>query len=166
MALSDDLIKVYASAPGGRRYIETLEFSHPLFSQAHFLAADYTVWNFLLEDGSPQQFEAVPFTVKLPDSTTSGNQSLQFAVGNVGRLLADELEAAIMNPRTPIKCVYRVYLDIPNTAPQNDPVLSLSVTSVNVTDQTVSAEATHVDVLNRRFPFEVYTTSMFPGLLR
>lgn len=166
MAISAALKQIYASAPATQKYVETLSFSHSLFPATYYLTNDNQAWTFLLETGASVTFTAVPFRVVLPKVDGQGNQDMGLTIANIGRDLVDPLEAAISRPFEPIKCVYRVYLDTPNTAPQNTPPLSLIITGVSVTREAVSATATRMDVLNRVFPFNFYRYNEFPGLRR
>jgi hypothetical protein len=166
MAITQALKEIYASAPVTQRYIETLAFGHSLFSQTYYLTNDNQPWDFLLESGQLVTFAPMPFRIVLPTVDGKGQQDLALTLANIGRDLVDPLEAAIVNPREPIKCTYRVYIDTPSTSPQNTPPLVLSITGVSVTAEAVSATATRTDVLGRAFPFNFYQYTQFPGLRR
>jgi len=166
MAITQALKEIYASAPATQRYIETLSFSHSLFSKTYYLTNDNMPWSFLLETGQLVAFQQLPFKIKLPTSDGKGNQDLGLTIANIGRDLVDPIEAAIANPAEPIRCVYRVYLDTPSTPPQNSPPLTLIITGIQYTRDAVTATATRMDVLNRAFPFNFYRTVEFPGLRR
>ena len=166
VTISQALKEIYASAPTTARYVETLSFGHSLFPSTYYIVADNKPWDFLLETGQAVNFTAMPFKVVLPTLDGNGNQDLNLTLANIGRDLVDPLEAAIANPTEPIRCTYRVYLDQPNTQPQNDPPLTLIITAVTVTKEAVSATATRNDVLNRAFPFNFYNYKVFPGLRR
>lgn len=166
MTISQALKEVYASAPATSRYIETLAFSHSLFSQSYYMTNDNQPWSMLLETGQLVTFNVMPFKIVLPTSDGKGNQDLALTIANIGRDLVDPLEAAIAKPAEPIRCVYRVYLDQPATSPQNTPPLSLIITSINITRDAVSATATRSDVLSRAFPYTFYKYETYPGLRR
>jgi len=166
MAISSALKEIYASAPATQRYIETLAFSHSLFSQTYYVTNDNQSWQFLLETGSLVTFSVMPFRIVLPTLDGQGQQDMGLTLANIGRDLIDPLESAIAKPSEPIRCVYRVYLDQAATAPQNTPPLSLILTGVQVTRESVSATATRADVLNRAFPYTFYRYETFPGLRR
>lgn len=166
MPISQQLKEIYASAPVSSRYIETLAFSHSLFSQTYYLTNDNRAWDFLLESGQLVTFVPVPFRVVLPTVDGNGNQDMGLTIANIGRDLIDPLEAAIAKPDEPVRCTYRVYIDQEATSPQNSPPLGLVMTGVSVTREAVSATATRADVLNRAFPYNMYTYQLFPGLRR
>ncbi len=166
MPISQALKEIYASAPATQRFIETLAFTHSLFSQPYYVTADNVSWDFLLETGQLVTFLPMPFRIVLPSLDGQGQQDMALTIANIGRALIDPLEAAIAKPSEPIRCVYRVYLDTPSTSPQNTPPLSLIITSIQVTAEAVSATATRTDVLNRAFPYTFFKFSDFPGLRR
>ena len=166
MAITQTLKEIYASAPASLRYIETLSFSHSLFSQTYYLTNDNTSWNFLLETGQQVTFSVMPFRIVLPTSDGKGNQDLGLTLANIGRDLVDPIEAAIANPAEAIRCIYRVYLNQSGTSPQNTPPLTLILTGIQIDKDAVSALATRSDVLNRAFPYNFYKYSSFPGLRR
>lgn len=166
MAISQQLKEIYASAPTTARYIETLTFSHSLFPASYYVTNDNRAWDFRLETGQVVKFQVMPFRIVLPKLDNNGNQDMALTLANIGRDLVDPLEAAIANPAEPIRCTYRVYVDQEFTAPQNTPPMTLIITGVAVTKETVSATATRSDVLNRAFPHNFYTYQLFPGLRR
>lgn len=166
MAISQALKEIYASAPATQRYVETLAFSHSLFPQSYYMTNDNQSWQFLLETGEAKTFVAMPFAVVLPTLDGRGNQDLALTLANIGRDLVNPIEAAIAKPSEPIRCVYRVYVDTALTTPQSDPPLQLTITGIEVTRDSVSAAATRADILNRAFPFNMYTYPIFPGLRR
>jgi hypothetical protein len=166
MAISAQLKEIYASGTA-QRYVETLEFYHSLFpAKSYFMTNDTVAWDFFLEDGRLITFKQVPFRVVLPANDHGGNQDLSVTLANIGRDLVDPLEQAIMKPQEPIRCTYRVYIDQANTMPQNTPPLTLTISNVQVSQETVSATATRADVLNKSFPSKLYRYDDFPGLRR
>ena len=166
MTISAKLKEIYASAPNDVQYIETLSLSHSQFTKTYHVTSDMAQWSFFDENGKLITFESHPFKVVLPKRDTSGNQELTISIANAGLLMMQELEAAQLKPDEPIVCLYRVYLDVPNSYPQIDPPLSLSITDVSADANTINATATRFDVLSRAFPTEVYNIDDFPGLER
>lgn len=167
MALSPELKRIYASAPGDSMYIETLQISHPGFNQTnYYLTNDFRQWVFELENGRTRTFKPIPFSVVLPTHNDGGRQDLQIVIGNIGQDLMEELENAVSVPLKPIRCKYRVYLDQANTTPQNDPIINMTIKTVDAKAQEITAIATRADVLNKSFPSDIYRVDNFPGLDR
>ena len=166
MAISKELREVYASSPTDRRYVNTLSFHHSRFSKDYFFTNDLQPWTFTLETGASQLFIVYPFEIILPNNDRGGNQDLQIGLGYIGRELMDELEAANQLPQEAIRCIYRVYLNSPGDAPQNTPVLELTIAALQAEKLQVNAVARRADILNKPFPAYRYTIDRFPGLDR
>lgn len=167
MPISEELKRIYSSAPNDVSYVNTLMFEHSLFSQVWAICDYKEPIRFQIGIGKKfETFLPIPFSFVLPPNNTQGNQDLSFAICNIGREIMEEVEAAVANPSIPIKCTYRVYLDEPDTAPQNDPPIELSISQINFTLDTVSATARRFDMLNYTFPNVYYQTKDFPGLKR
>lgn len=163
--ITEALKRIY-SGSNVNRSLEALEFRHPNWPDPVRLVNDVVGWTFTLETGVLADFIAMPFDVKLPDKNTAGAEDLQVALCNIGREMMDLLELASSSPEDSITCLFRVFLDIPNSAPQINPPLRLQITSVAATLNSITATATRFDVLNRPFPTTLYTLDSFPGLRR
>jgi hypothetical protein len=164
--IADNIKRVYASAPAGQRYIETLELAHPAFPATFYITNAPQPWTFDLGDGTLQLFQPVAFRITLPKMDGKGQQDLQLVVDNVGRVAMEALEAAAAQPRVPIVVTVRVYLNVANTKPQNKPPLVLTLGEVEVTPPAFAGTASRSDTLNRHFPSVLYRTDVFPGLDR
>jgi len=93
-------------------------------------------------------------------------QDLNVAIANVGAPIMLELDRASQVASVPIDCIYRVYLDKPNRKPEIDPPLRLTISTINVDMEVVSATAERYDVLNKPFPLRRYRGEEWPGLVR
>ena len=117
-------------------------------------------------DAVPVTFIPVPFEFELPEADGEGQQDMRLSIANVSRLLMDELERAnATTPPEPILLEYRAYLN-DDPAPTPDPPLRLYFSEVEATPTAISGVASRTDVINRRFPFAVYTIERFPALDR
>lgn len=120
------------------------------------------------EDGSgstSQVFIPVPFSIRLPKRDESGTQEMSVAISNIGLKAQNALNIAIQTPKEPIKLRYTIYI-LGDAEPQYDPLLSLTMTDITVAVDVVTATATRSDILNLKFPNELYRTDAFPGLNR
>ena len=166
MPISDALRRIYASGDPDRRYVETLQITHPAMTKAYYLTNDMQPWDFELEDGSVQTFDQMPFQIVLPKHDGEGRQDMNVTIGGVDQTIIEELELANEQPNDPLVITYRVYLDVANSQPQNDPPLTLTITQVSASMLSITGTAGRADILNRRFPKRVYTITEFPGLRR
>jgi len=172
MPISDDLKRVYVDAQHQNTYIETLTLHHSRFTQTYYLANDFQEWRFqaqrVVGGGAFFYRDFLPFSfeVKLPTVDSSGLQELTISIANADRLLLEEIEAAQEVPEENITCIYSVYLDIPDSQPQIDPRITLSITDIQVSLQTINATASRFDILGRQFPKGIYNLDDFPGLRR
>ena len=174
MPISDELKAIFASAKPPNTYVEVLRFKHPQFTQTWYMtnhppADGVTPWSF--KDENNQNFDTVfvPFQIALPQQDGQGRQDMSIVIGNIGRELVDEIEAANTDPQTPIECTLLWYIDKQGEAPHADPI-NLTVTDPVVTLETVTLTASRADILNKPFPANnlasIYNTETFPGLRR
>ena len=166
MPITAELKRVYASAPVDTRYVETLALWHSTWDRVHYITNDVQAWIFALENGALVEFRVIPFLVVLPTQDGKGQQDLAITIENIGREIMDYIELASTRPSEPIAVTYRVYLDRPNSAPQNDPPLALTVSSLVVGLDAITGTATRADTLNRQFPSVLYRLDTYPGLDR
>ena len=173
MAISEELKKVYATAPVATYYIETLSLAHPIFPNGiRYITnnngspeeelAGY-VGN--LEGGGQAAYEFVPFLVIPPAAEDEAALTLQVAMDNSSRVLMEELETMAQTPSQPIEVVYRVYISGSPTL-QNDPPLKLWVSSVLATQDSVSFSATTTNLRELPHPRQLYNIDLYPGLER
>lgn len=165
MAVSPELQRIYASAPDRETVWETLELSHPLFAQSHYLTNAAESFTATLETGASVTFITLPFAARLPNSDGKGSQDLGLVIDNVDREIIEELERASADPSTRIAVTYRAYASTDLSGPGQEPLL-LSISEISAGLVTVEATAGRADVLNKRFPAVVYTIAQFPGLDR
>ena len=172
MPLSPDLVKIYASNPQDKRYIEVLRFKHPAFTRTWMLCSDLqddaSAWSFKDENGATFTATFCPFEVTLPKHDSSGaRQDMAVVLGNVDRLIMEELELAQAQPNTPIECTLLIYVNTAGSDPAADPII-LSVADPVATLDTITLTASRFDVLNAPFPAisESYRIDRFQGLDR
>lgn len=165
MPVSEELQRIYASAPAGEMPLETLQLAHPLFSQSWFITNHSAGFSATLETGETVDFIALPFAARQPNSDGSGNQDMGLVIDNVDREIIEELERAIADPSQRIAVTYRAFASGDLSAPGSEPI-SLSITEISAGLTTVEATAGRADVLNRKFPAVLYEIGQFPGLDR
>jgi hypothetical protein len=165
MTVTPQLQRLYASAPTGEAIWETLEISHPEFSQTRWITNTALPFTATIETGEAIDFITLPFSAKLPASNGGGTQELALVIDNVDREIIEELERASTDPTTRIAVKYRAFASSDLTRPGSDPIdLSISEVSANMT--RIEATAGRTDVLNKKFPAVLYTVALYPGLDR
>lgn len=161
-ALSEAIKEAYALAPVGKSLIESIELR--LAGQPSvYIYRGIEPLQMRLETGEWATFEPVPFQFKLPKSSETGSQSLDITMDNVDARISDFITAA-KNSLAPVEVIYRPYLSDDLATPQMDPPLVLYLKGAAITTSTASAQASFIDIVNKRFPNDYYTGDRFPGL--
>jgi len=161
-SLQDAIKEAFTLAPASKVILNTLEVRQegqdPIYlvqARRSIVATD--------ENGAEHTFEPVGFQFSLPPSNEEGFQSLNIAIDNVGRRVTDFITTAL-GVAQPIKVIYRPYVSDDLTEPQMDPPLVLFLKDVRITAVQVTGRATFMDVVNKKFPAELYTRTRFPSL--
>jgi len=167
MPISDELKAVYATAPYDEYYIETLSLSHPqITGGTKYITNQVDGLSGKLEDGTDVYYSFTPFAVVPPDKAEQASLSLKVAIDNTSRTLMGDLERLATEPTEPIQVYYRVYLKSDPDTVQNDPPLNLEILSVTATESAVSFNAGITNLRGKPFPSVLYSTELFPGLIR
>lgn len=169
--LSEALQEAYASAPSDEIIYHTLEIYHPAFSVPIRVVRDAVDLTATLEASAPRNpstsvsFTAFSFDVVPPEVFATGMPSCVIEIDNVSREILSQVEAALSSTET-ISVIYRQFLS-GNLAggPENDPPLTLTVLSISADVYRIRATCGFADLVNKRFPREVYTAERFPGLI-
>lgn len=164
--LTEAIKEAYAMAPTNVAILETIEISHPNISGELRFVSGYENIEANLEasaGGGLVTFEAGAFKVTLPAAGKDGIQSIELALDNVDRRIGEFCRMAA-EFETPVQILYRPYLSNDLTAPQMDPPLLLFLREVSITEFQVSGRATFADIVNKKFPSQLYTRKRFPSL--
>lgn len=162
-ALTEALKEAYALAPANVAVLDTLEISHHSIAEPIYLVRNNVDLVLTLEDDTTHTFTAAAFKVTLPKKSDEGVQDLDLKICNVDRRVSDFMEQA-SNFQTKVVCKYRPYLSTDLTQPQYDPPLLLALSDITATIYEVSARASFADLVNRKFPNEIYSRLTFPSL--
>jgi hypothetical protein len=160
--LSTLIERVYASA-GSEVIIDTIELACPAWPESMYIVKGFEDFNLGLDGVTFKDFMAAPIAIALPKKSNQGNQTLNFAIDNVTgqaqRLIDTALEAG-----SRITLTFRRYLNTDLTTPSEKPFYAV-VLGGNVTGTTVQIEAGFMDILNRMWPSDLYTSEFAPGLV-
>lgn len=168
--LSQAIREAYASAPNNSVAYHTLEIYHPSFTTPIRVVRDFVDLSAKLESTAPRDastyvtFVGYAFDIVPPEVSTSGVPNLQITIDNVSRDIMANLEAAITT-NTPITVIYRMFLSTDLTAPQNNPPMALTIINISADVFKITATATFGDLVNKKFPSQMYTIETFPGLV-
>lgn len=169
-ALSQALAEAYASAPVRDVVYHTLELRHAAFSTPIRIVRDNRDLSARLEASAPQNageyvvFVAFAFDLVKPEISSTGVPQCTIEIDNVSREIIANIELS-MTSIEPVQVTYREFLSSDLSRPQNDPPMTLVLTSISADVFRVRAVASFADVGNRRFPGEDYTAERFPGLV-
>lgn len=162
-ALSEAIKEAFAITPADDLIYHTLEIRQVgIQSTVYLVQAQQPL---VATDETNTQVTYIPsgFAFSLPPSNEDGFQSLTIAIDNVNQEAMDFIKLATGN-KVPVEVLYRPYLASDLTKPQMIPPLLLYLTDVSVDTTTVTGTCTFMDVVNKKFPSELYTRTRFPTL--
>lgn len=150
----------YASAPTDELAIATFQFLAP--GQDPIRICDgFENFNFGVS-GVLQPFEACQLTVTLPARNTTGQQTLVFGTGGINDLAQMRVDAAI-SANAVVTLVFAEYLISDRMNPMSRP-LTMVLQGGQFAGDDVQFEGSYQDLLNMRWPHDLYTTVTAPGL--
>lgn len=162
-ALQDAIREAFAIAPTNKVILHTLEVRQEGIQDPVFLAKSRRGFTALLETSEARYFEPSGFDFSLPPSDEEGFQSLNIAIDNVGQRVTDFMKLA-MTEEVPVTVLYRPYLSDDLSQPQMSPPLVLYLKDVKIDAMQITGRATFMDIVNKKFPAELYNRDRFPTL--
>lgn len=169
--LSQAIQEAYASAPASEVIYHTLEFRHAAWPAPIRVVQDVANLTATLEADAPLNpaepvvFTGYAFQMDLPELSDSASPQVTITIDNVSLEIEDAINDALLTTDL-VQVTYRAFLASDLTQPANDPPLTLTLTAINAGQFQITATALLGDFGNRRFPFEQYTATRFPGLVR
>jgi hypothetical protein len=143
--------------------IEAITLSSHSDGQSLYIVQDRVGNTFTLEDDTTHFFEPVGFRFTLPAAGENGLQELNLSIDNTDRRITDFINL-VKGTNVAVVVKYRPYLSTDLTVPRMNPPLTLFLRDVSIDALEMSAKATFADILNRKFPSELYTRERFPSL--
>lgn len=162
-AWTEAIKEAFAIAPTNVVAYDTLEFRQLGVQDPIFMVRARKSLTAFDEFGVERTFEPVGFQFSLPASNEEGFRSLNIAVDNIDRRVADFVALA-KDSDVPIQVIYRPYLSNDLSAPQMDPPLILFLKDAQLNKYQALGRATFMDIINKKFPSELYTRDRFPSL--
>lgn len=162
-SLQDAIKEAYTVAPSNKVIYDTLEIRQPTVQDPIFLVRAKRELVAFDEDANERTFLPVGFQFSLPPEDEEGFRSLNISIDNINRKVSDFVETA-MSANVPVEVIYRPYMSDDLSQPQMSPPLVLFLKDIQVTSYQVTGRATFMDIVNRKFPSELYTRDRFPSL--
>ena len=162
-SLSDAIKEAYATAPSALIVLNTLEIRHESIATPFYLIQAQQNMMLTLGNGQVVEFLALPFDLTLPKAGDDGLQELNITIDNVDLQISDFLKKA-STFASPVEILFSPYLSNDLTTPQMVPPLRLFMKDASITTTEISVRATMADLINKKFPRELYTRERFPGL--
>lgn len=162
-SLSEALKEAFAVCPTDKTVIHTLEIRQTGVQDPVLISQTRTGVTAFDENGVEKTFIAGGFQFTLPPSDEDGFKSLTVAVDNVNRVASDFIDTARQSI-VPVEVVYRPYLSDDLSGPAMNPPLILYLKDVQVTTFQVTGKCTFMDLVNKKFPSDLYLRSRFPSL--
>jgi hypothetical protein len=162
-SLQDAIKEAFASCPATIVIYDTLEIRQPGVQDPVFIVRSHQAIVATDENGNARTFQPVGFQFTLPPTDDQGFQSLNISIDNVGRQVKDFVDAA-KSEQVPVEVVYRPFLSDDLSQPQMIPPLILYLKDIRVSALQISGKATFMDVVNKKFPSELYSRDRFPSL--
>lgn len=156
------LSRLYASS-GPEVQIHTLHLECPAWAEPILICNGFADQECTLETAETVTFVAAGIDVSLPEKSNRGGASLIFAIDNVLGEAQQRIDEAVESGAT-VFLTYRVFLDTDKSAPASSP-LRLIVRGGVINKGTVQLQAAFFDLINTRWPRDLYTAEFAPGLL-
>jgi hypothetical protein len=154
------LNQVYAS--GGDCIISTLELTCPAWSAPVLICQGFEDQTCITEDARTLTFSASGIDIALPKKGNSAGQSLTFAIDNVTGEAQAKIDQALEAEQR-ISMTYRMFLASDKSAPAEPPYF-MTVSGGTMQGSGVQIQAGFFDLINTKWPRELYTTKFAPGL--
>ena len=162
-SLQDAIKEAYTVAPSDVIIFNTIEIRQVGVQDSVFLVKSKSPLIAYDDDSGELTFLPANFDFTLPPQNEEGFVSLNIAIDNINRVASDFVDRA-RSTKVPVEIIYRPYLSTDLSAPQMNPPLVLYLRDIQVTAMQVVGRATFMDVVNKKFPSELYTRARFPAL--
>lgn len=163
MALTDNLRRIYSTAPANELFYEAVALTHPAWTDNIALITNTIVPKTKNLGALQVTFNPAPFRITLPRRNDGGLVDLNLTFPLASRMMLELLQQA-ERAREPITALVTVYVDSSDD-PQITPI-ELQMDSIVMTDTEVSGNASRLDLINRAFPRRIVRPEEWPGLYR
>ncbi len=154
------LNQIYAS--GGDVIIPTLELTCPAWTEPVLICQGYEDQTCITEDARTLTFIAAAIDIALPKKSNTAGQSLTFAIDNVTGEAQQKIDQAL-EAESRMAATYRMYLESDKLAPA-EPPYRMTILGGSMQGSGVQIQCGFFDLINTKWPRELYTTKFAPGL--
>ncbi len=154
------LATYFASAPTDELKINALRVLTP--GRETIQVCDGFVDQNLGVDGVLLPFQATSLAIALPSRNTTGQQVLSFGMAGVDGIAQRHVDISIEDDSI-VTLEFREYLLSDKINPASRP-LSMVLQGGQFEDGQIQLDGSYQDLLNRRWPQQLYTTLTAPGL--
>ena len=162
-SLSEAIKEAYASCPTSKTVFDTIEIRQTGVQPPIYLVRGRTTLTAVDENHIERTFQPSNFQFSLPPENEEGFRSLNIVIDNIGRAISDFVQLS-KSEKIPVEIVYRPYVSDNLTTPAMIPPLILWLKDVQIVTHQVTGRATFFDIVNQKFPSELYTRDRFPSL--
>jgi hypothetical protein len=109
MTQEENIRFILNSYPNGSYIIQTVEISHPDFSQVYYLTDESEIVTATIESGLEVDFLPTNFEASLSSAKNDLDQNFAFSISDVDNKLDDELSRIPLDNTENIVFIYRAY---------------------------------------------------------
>jgi hypothetical protein len=153
------LNQVYAS--GGDLIIMTIALECPAWDAPILICNGFDDQAVTLENGQTAIFTAAGIDISLPKKSSNGSQAISFAIDNITGEAQRRIEEALEAGER-VTLTFRQYLESDLSAPAESPYVFI-VRGGRMNGTQVQIQAAFYDMINTRFPRDLYTLEFAPG---
>jgi hypothetical protein len=160
--ISDDLKRIYTSAPVNITAYEALYLTHPAWPEAIALITNTVEQRTFNFKGVAVDFQPATFSTRLPKRDDLGIVDFEVVIPLTAKV-ANYMILAELSLK-PIDAALTVYID--GQADEQLTPIELQIDQISMTNEFANGRAQRIDLLNRAFPRRIVRAESFPGLWR
>lgn len=156
------ILDTFYASGGDDVRLFTLELTCPAWTAPILICNGFENQTCVTEDLRTLVFLAAGIDVALPKKGNTGGQTLTFAIDNVTGEAQQKIDQALDDEQR-ITATYRMFLASDKTTPA-EPPYKMTVLGGTMQGAGVQIQCGFFDLINTKWPRELYTTDFAPGL--
>lgn len=162
-SLSEAIKEAYANTTYDNVILDTLEVRVGLAGTPRYLVRASTPKSLQLETLSLVTFQPSGFRFTLPEVNEEGIAEINVAIDNIGDDIKDFMKE-VSGSGEKVYLTHRAYIEGVSTTPEIDPPYAFVMTDIIMDEYELKGRATMRDMINKKFPSELYNRQRFPSL--